>query len=347
MEAVVYFTHKSFMRPYASHHSLKFVLFVEVSYNQPKLSSWATWNPNATTFADNTTLGVGALGFFVSTDNTVYVAELSLNRVQVWTEGNSVPVRTISDGLNYSCNIFATSNGDLYIDNGKYDGRVDMWAPNSTASTVAMYVDESCYGLFVDIYESIYCSVGFRHKVLKKSVNDLANTSIMVAGNGTNGAASSLLSNPRGIFVDTQLNLYVADCDNNRIQRFVSGQSNAATVMGNGSTTTIILHCPNSVVLDADGHLYVVDYGNNRIIGWGPNGYQCIAACNASTGSTADYLNAPFALYFDSYGNIFVSDTGNSRIQKFLIMQNDSGKFQSDTELLVSAMFTLLTLQYK
>ena len=149
----------------------------------------------------------------------------------------------------------------------------------------------------------------------------------MVAGNGTNGTASNLLSNPRGIFVDTQLNLYVADCENNRIQRFASGQSNATTVMGNGSTTTIILHCPNSVVLDVDGHLYVVDYGNNRIIGWGSNGYQCIAACNGSIGSTADHLNAAFALYFDSYGNIFVSDSGNSRIQKFLIMKNDSGKF--------------------
>ena len=140
------------MRSYASHHSLAFLPFLEVSYNQPKLSPWATWNPNATTFADNTTLGVGALGLFVSTDNTVYVAERSLNQVQVWVEGNPIPVRTISGGLNYSCTIFATSSGDVYVDNGKYYGRVDMWAPNSTTSTVAMYVDESCYGLFVDIY---------------------------------------------------------------------------------------------------------------------------------------------------------------------------------------------------
>ena len=272
------------------------------------------------------------MGLFVNINNTVYVVEKDLNRTQVWVEGDPTTVRNISSSFSLSRTIFVTISGDIYVDNGKLDGRVDMWSPYSSNSIIAMYVDESCFGLFVDIYESVYCSVGFLHKVLRKSTDDAVNTPIMIAGNGINGSAPNMLYHPRGIFVDTQLNLLVADCGNDRVQLFLSGQFNGATVLGNGSSSTIVLDCPNGVVLDADGHLYVTDHHNNRLIGWGPSGYQCIAACNGSAGSTADRLYGPFALYFDSYGNIFVSDTSNSRIQKFLIVNNTIGEFSSRAE---------------
>ena len=237
-----------------------------------------------------------------------------------------MPIRTISGASSDSCTIFVTISGTIYVDNGLGYGRVDMWAPISTTSVAAMYVNHICYGLFVDIYENIYCSIGDYHQVRKKIFKDLANTSAIVAGNGTSGSASNTLKDPRGIFVDTALNLYVADCHNDRIQLFSSGQLNGTTLMGTGAPATPAIICPNSVVLDADGHLFVVDDVNSRIIGWGSNGYQCIAACSGSTGSTADHLDSPSFLYFDSYGNIFVSDSNNNRLQKFLIMNNNLGE---------------------
>ena len=277
-------------------------------------------------------MGVQPMGLFVNINNTVYVVEKSLNRTQVWLDGDLNPVRNISGASTLSRTVFVTISGNVYVDNGKSSGRVDMWTPYSDNSTNAMYVDGTCFGLFVDIYDSVYCSVGANHKVLKKSAYDLKSTSIMIAGNGMNGSASNMLYNPRGIFVDTQLNLYVADCGNDRIQLFASGQSNGITLIGNGSTAAIMPNCPNAVVLDADGHLFVTDYYNHRIIGWGANGYQCIAACNGSAGSTADYLHGPFALYFDSYGNIYVSDSLNDRIQKFLIVNSTLGEFSICSE---------------
>ena len=189
-----------------------------------------------------------------------------------------------------------------------------------------MYVNDTCFGLFVDIYENIYCSIGAQHIVRKKLFKDPANTSVIVAGNGSIGSAPNMLHDPRGIFVDNKRNLYVADCHNNRIQMFVSGQFNGTTLLGNGAPATVSINCPNSVVLDADEHLFVADCSHHRIIGWGPNGYQCIAACSGSSGSSADHLYYPFALSFDSYGSIFVTDTGNNRLQKFLIMNNNLGE---------------------
>jgi hypothetical protein len=266
------------------------------------------------------------------------VVERSLTQIQVWLEGSATPVRTIAGTFNNSLTIFVTISGVIYVDNGQGYGRVDMLTPNATTSAVAMYVSDRCFGLFVDIYESVYCSIGHQHQVRKKLFKDLANISVLVAGNGTIGSGPNMLHEPRGIFVDTPLNLYVADCYNDRIQLFAPGQSNGTTLLGNGAPGTINVSCPNSVVLDADGHLFVVDYTNNRIIGWRPNGYQCIAACSGSSGSSAAHLNGPFVLYFDSYGNIFVSDTVNDRVQKFLIVNNNLGEFHPLLQTLYYAL---------
>jgi sugar lactone lactonase YvrE len=305
-------------------------IFIDVSYNQPKLSPWTTWKPNAITFADNQTVGGQTYGLFVDINDTVYVAARSLNQIQVWVEGSTTPVRNISGGLIEPLTVFASTSGNVYVDNSLFNGRVDMWMPNSTSSIAAMYVNGGCFGLFADIHENIYCSDGNHHQVLKKSFKDPANASITVAGTGISGAASNMLNNPRGIFVDSAFKLYVADCYNNRIQLFTPGQSNGTTVLGNGATTaTITLSCPDSVILDADGHLFVSDLGNARVVGWGLHSYQCVAACNGYAGSNSDSLHDPVTLSFDSYGNIFIADAFNNRIQKYLIM-NNSRKFLTE-----------------
>ena len=42
-------------------------------------------------------------------------------------------------------------------------------------------------------------------------------------GNGTSGSTRDLLNWPSGLFVDTDLRLYVADTGNDRVQRFEQG----------------------------------------------------------------------------------------------------------------------------
>ena len=50
-------------------------LILAVSYNQPKFCPSATWNPNATDFANISTVGSFPRGIFVDSNNTVYVAD--------------------------------------------------------------------------------------------------------------------------------------------------------------------------------------------------------------------------------------------------------------------------------
>ena len=190
-----------------------------------------------------------------------------------------------------------------------------------------MYINQTCYGLFVDINDNLYCSIGAFHQVVMKSLKYNSNTLKRLAGTGCPGIASDMLYNPRGIFVDIDLNLYVADGGNNRIQLFLAGKLDAITVAGNGVSGSVTLNNPCGIVLDNDGNLFIVEEFNHRIIASGPNGFRCLVGCNGSSGSTSNQLYSPYAFSFDSYGNIFVTDSKNNRIQKFLLVTNSCSKY--------------------
>jgi hypothetical protein len=265
-------------------------------------------------------------GLFVNTNNTLYVAEYFNSRIQVWLDGNITPIRTISGNISYPYSIFVTSSGDIYVDNAMLYGEVDKWLLNATSGIPVMYVTGNCYGLFVSINNTLYCSLSYLYQVVTRSLDDVSNTVRIVAGTGCSGSASNMLSLPNGIFVDISFNLYVADSGNNRIQLFRSGQSNGTTLAGYGALGTITLNRPNDVILDADGYLFIVDSGNSRIVGSGPTGFRCLVGCSGS-GSSANQLANPQSIAFDSYGNIFVADSGNSRIQKFILATNSCGMY--------------------
>ena len=142
-----------------------------------------------------------------------------------------------------------------------------------------------------------------------------------VAGTGSQGSTSNLLNGPFGIFVDTNFDLYVADCWNHRIQLFRLGQINGITVAGSTSPNlTISLNYPSHVILDGNKYLFITD-DYNRIVGSDENGFRCIVACLGG-GSTSDKLSYPRSPAFDSFGNLFVADLNNNRIQKFWLLTN-------------------------
>jgi hypothetical protein len=247
----------------------------------------------------------------------------------VWANNSINPIRTIYETTSYPRSLFVTVNGDIYVDNGGSNYRVDKFTQNSSISIPVMYVDGSCYGLFVDINNTLYCSISSNNKVTIKWLNDNTNTSIIVAGTGTSGVASNMLNSPWGIFVDINFDLYVADLNNNRIQLFHSGQLNGTTVAGTGSTNfTFALSCPSGIVLDADNYMFIVENTNQRVVRSGPNGFQCVAACSG-LGSASNQFNGPTTLSFDSYGNMYVSDANNNRIQQFLLSTNLCRKYEN------------------
>ncbi len=151
---------------------------------------------------------------------------------------------------------------------------------------------------------------------------------VQVAGTGTRGNGSDELNKPAGITIDGSGNLYVADTENHRIQKFAPNSANGVTVAGTGTGGYAAdqLNKPTDVKLDGNGFIYVADQLNHRIQKFGPNSTAgslgtTIAGMTVSGlpsfGSSPDRLYSPIGIALDASGNVYVADTRNYRIQKF------------------------------
>ena len=254
--------------------------------------------------------------------------------ILVWREENNTFVYNISTGLDDTYGIFSALNGDIYIDNGDVNRRINMWSWNTMSSVVVVNVTSRCFSLFIDIYGSLYCSFDHEHRVTRIVLNDGATTRTTIAGNGTAGSSKNTLSYPNGIFLDKNFNLYVTDCGNHRIQKFPVGQLDGITVVGNETSGQTALYYPTAVILDANEYLYICDNDNHRIVRSGLLGLECIIGCTGINGSAANQLNHPHSISFDRYGNLFVVDTDNNRLQKFSLALNSCSKFHENKKYL-------------
>jgi len=301
----------------------QYFTFAIVSFNQPRFRINTTWNSNATTF-----VGINPHGIFINSNNSIYITDVNADQIHIWQNENDLnPTKTIEGNLSDPFSLFVTTNGDIYVDNGN-NRRVDKWIRENETWISVMNVSSVCSGLFIDIYENLYCSMGDNNRVDKNWST--------IAGTGVVGSQSDMLNNPCGIFVDINLDLYVADSGNNRIQLFRLNQRNGITVAGKGSAkVTIELNLPSGIVLDGDRHLFIVDSGNHRIIGSDENGFRCIFGCSGY-GQTNDKLTYPRAISFDSYGNIYVTDFGNNRMQKIFLSKKSDRKCENCSKKIFS-----------
>ena len=271
-------------------------------------------------------LGSSPRSIFINTKNSLYVAVAAAGKVIQFSTTNTTPTRTVSNGVPLPYSVFVTADDNVFVSNYGSGNAVSMWTPNATNGTLLMNLTSPCYSVFVDINNTLYCSVDQNHTVRALSLSAGTNVTTIVAGNGSFGSSSTQLYTPNGLYVDINLNMYVADCNNNRIQLFKYNQLNGTTVVSSGVTGTMSLDRPTAVTLDVNGYLFIVDLGNDRVVGSGPTGFRCIVGCSGSNGSSSAQLSAPRFLAFDVDGNLFVSDVYNGRIQKFLLASNSCSK---------------------
>ena len=298
-------------------------------YNRPQLCWNVTWTGNATTFADNSTLQSEARGIFIDTDDTVYFTRYQQGDILRWVKGtttnSSNPSRIMSGSLYRYTTTFVTVDSDVYFAAASPPGRVEKRSVNGSTNMFVAQFSDQCRGLFIDVNNTLYCSVYSQHLVSSVSLNRNGSIVSTRAGDGTNGSAMHQLSAPWGIFIDLNFDLYVADAANHRIQRFMANQLNGTTVAGRGIPNGLNLSIPTDVILDGSSCLYIADNNNNRIVRVSANGYQCLVGCSRTPGSAPNQLQIAFSLRLDSYGNLYVADEFNNRIQKLTLTSNCEG----------------------
>ena len=250
--------------------------------------------------------------------NTLVATSRDNQKIFVWFNGSSNVSRIINTTNRSPLGLFPISDDEILVSYDTGYPYIDRWNVKNGTLLSSTPIYGQCYSLFVDINDDLYCSASTLHMVTRKSWRDQSNSFTIVAGTGTAGSSSAMLHTPRGIFVTSSLNLYVADCNNDRIQLFRSGQINATTVAGNGSNVMMTGRLPYGFTLDADENLFISFYWEDHVISVDSGGnVRCVVGCPGSSGSAANQLDDPWSLAFDTKGNLFAGDRGNSRIQKF------------------------------
>ncbi|CAF0862400.1 unnamed protein product [Adineta steineri] len=122
------------------------------------------------------------------------------------------------------------------------------------------------YDAKVDSSGNIYVPDSYDGRVFKWTPPSSSGT--LVAGQYTkSGSNANQLFGPSHVIIDSVGNIYVCDCVNNRIQRWVHGSSIGSTIAGTGiaGSGSNQLNIPFGITFDSFNNLYVADSGNNRI----------------------------------------------------------------------------------
>jgi sugar lactone lactonase YvrE len=136
-----------------------------------------------------------------------------------------------------------------------------------------------------------------------------------VAGvTGVPGSNANQLNRPTGVAVDADGNIYVADSNNDRVQKRALDGVVTTVAVDNGDNE---LYEPNGVAVDAAGTIiWVASTRDNRVQKWTPDGLMG-AFAPGGCGAGLSGLCGPTSVAVDGDGNVYVADTGNHRVQKW------------------------------
>jgi len=150
--------------------------------------------------------------------------------------------------------------------------------------------------------------------------------------------SSTGLAAPKGIAVESDGDLFVADSGNNRVLHYSrpvaqSGRITPDVVLGQTDFTSVgvstanagSLTAPAGLAIGPNGDLFVADSGNNRVLEFasGPKtgamalrvyGQSGFTASDLPTSVSAETLSAPQGLAVDQSYNLYVADPGANRV---------------------------------
>ncbi len=310
--------------------------------------------------------GFIAEGWTLSTHHCLNLMDLSILHKGngTITANNAMMINTVAGGgtsglgdggpatqaqLNVPRGVAVDGSGNLYISDC-YNHRIRKVDTSGIITTVAgngilgysgdggpATEAQLCYpdGVAVDTAGNLYIADTSNDRIRKVDTSGIITT---VAGNGIEGysgdggpATDAQLSIPRGLAVDAQGSLYIADTSNSRIRK-VDTNGIITTVAGNGTYGSsgdggpaIEAQCryPNSVAVDNEGNLYITDFRVWRVRKVDTSGIITTVAGNGAQGYSGDggpateaKIYKPTDVAVDASGNLYIAVSPYNHVRK-------------------------------
>lgn len=133
---------------------------------------------------------------------------------------------------------------------------------------------------------------------------------------GSLGSGNGQLSRPADVAIDSAGNIWVADKNNNRIQKF-NAKGEYLAKFGSVGSGIGQFNSPASIAIDPKGNILVADKGNGRVQKFNSAGVVVGFFGSKGTANGQFAAGGPEGIAVDAKGNIWVSDTYGGRVQKF------------------------------
>lgn len=205
------------------------------------------------------------------------------------------------------------------IRNSTIESRRVIAGGNGYGSNINQIANCRGGGLYVDSHENVYVGDWDNHRVTRWN-NKTGDVQLIAGGHG-NGSQYFQLSNPVGIYVDTERSsesdgsVYIADWGNNRVMRWRVNQT-----VGDLIATSIILNrdemtqlfFPTAIISDRNGYLYISSF---RFV----SKYLINSNQTNSTDSLFDLMDTNINTYgidnlrFDNEGNLYINTWSDIR----------------------------------
>jgi len=309
----------------------------------------------------------GPAGIAVDPAGNLYIADFNNSAVRkVTTDGRIATIAGNGDSgfsgdgglatkasLTTPYGVALDASGNLFIADFD-DCRIRKVTPGGTISTVAGKGSVTGFsgafsgdggsataaflnsprGVALDSTNNLLIADGDNYRI-RKVAGGIIST---IAGNGNysfggdgNVATATVLSNPNGVALDANGNVYIADTLNNRIRKITTdgimntiAGSGASSFSGDGGpAAAATLNAPAAVAVDAAGNVFIADTLNVRIRKITPGGIISTVAGNGVADYSGDggqatsaSLDTPTGIAVDQAGNLYIGDFNNNCVRK-------------------------------
>lgn len=210
---------------------------------------------------------------------------------------------------------YIDANDNMYVaDHHNY--RVQRWNRSATTGETVVNIGTGTdhpEGITFDKNGYMYITGHNYERVIRYPPNFSAGTN--VAGQpGSGSTALPNLKSPLGLIVDDNLNIYIAERDNQRVMKWAPGASSGTIVVPdtNKKFYGILLSLYNT------NQVYVSSEDLGSVYLWTFNA-GAPAVTLVQVNGTPTTLGAPRGIRYDTYGNLYVADRTEKRIVMYCV----------------------------